>query len=139
MNQTKHEADFSVLFTSSPHMMVETDKAKHMKIRELASSWGKANAGSTLEKSYTLTVPVNLAAKIAALSEMYQQTENEILNDLLNAALLEVESSMPYVQGRTVIGEDECGDPIFEDVGPTPRFIELSRKHLGQLRKLLLA
>ncbi|HET8705579.1 MAG TPA: pilin assembly protein [Pseudomonadales bacterium] len=109
-----------------------------MKIRELASSWGKASAVETIEKTYTLSVPVSLAAKIAALSEMYQQTENEILNDLLIAALAEVESSMPYVKGKKVIGEDECGDPIFEDIGPTPRFIELSRKHLGHLRKSML-
>lgn len=109
-----------------------------MKIRELASSWGKPSVHATMERSYTLTVPINLAAKIAALSEMYQQAENEILNDLLNAALAEVESSMPYVKGQKVIGEDECGDPIFEDIGPTPRFIELSRKHLGQLRKSML-
>jgi hypothetical protein len=27
---------------------------------------------------------------------------------------------------------DEQGDPLYEDVGPTPRFLALSRKYLRQ-------
>ena len=36
---------------------------------------------------------------------------------------------MPYVAGQRVIATDEQGDPVYEDSGPTPRFIELTRKH----------
>jgi hypothetical protein len=28
-----------------------------------------------------------------------------------------------------VISTDEQGDPVYEDVGPTPRFMELARRH----------
>jgi len=110
-----------------------------MKIKELASSWGKPSVDVPMERTYKLTVPISVAAKVAALAEMYHQSENEILNDLLNAALGEIASTMPYIKGQKVIGEDECGDPIFEDVGPTPRFLELSRKYLSQLRSTALS
>jgi hypothetical protein len=36
---------------------------------------------------------------------------------------------MPYVAGGRVISTDEQGDPVYEDVGPTPRFMALARQH----------
>jgi hypothetical protein len=32
-----------------------------------------------------------------------------------------------------VVATDEQGDPLYEDIGPTPRFLALSRKYLQQL------
>jgi hypothetical protein len=32
-----------------------------------------------------------------------------------------------------VIATDEEGDPLYEDVGPTPRFLSLSRRYLHDL------
>jgi hypothetical protein len=40
---------------------------------------------------------------------------------------------MPYVPGERVISTDEQGDPIYEDVGPTPRFMQLAREHRRDL------
>jgi hypothetical protein len=37
------------------------------------------------------------------------------------------------VKGSTVVATDEEGDPLYEDVGPTPRFLALSRRHLHDL------
>ena len=45
----------------------------------------------------------------------------------------ELEESFPYVQGQHVVATDEEGDPLYEDVGPTPRFLALSRRHLEDL------
>jgi len=39
------------------------------------------------------------------------------------------------VPGPQVIATDEQGDPIYEDIGPTPRFLELSRQHLHRLQQ----
>jgi hypothetical protein len=44
-------------------------------------------------------------------------------------ALRELAAAMPYVAGKRVISTDEQGDPVYEDVGPTPRFLELARMH----------
>jgi len=75
------------------------------------------------------------AAKIHALAEMYpRRSINQIITDLLNAALREVESSFPYKAGKTIVAQDEEGDPLYEDVGPTPRYLSLSKKHLQLIK-----
>ena len=74
------------------------------------------------------------AAKIAALAEMFPgRTREQIITELMSAALSELESTLPYIQGERVSSIDELGDPIYEDVGPTERFSRLVRKHLQQL------
>jgi hypothetical protein len=52
---------------------------------------------------------------------------------LLGAALKEIAAAMPYVAGQRVIATDEQGDPVYEDIGPTPRFIQLARQHRRRL------
>ena len=59
------------------------------------------------------------------------RTPEQIITDLLATALQEIETSMPYVAGKKGISNDEQGDPIYEDVGLTPRFVELTRKSVS--------
>ena len=74
------------------------------------------------------------AARLAALAEMYpKRNTEELLGELIGAALEELEASFPYIKGQHVIATDEEGDPLYEDVGPTPRFLTLSRRHLHDL------
>ncbi|MNN80504.1 hypothetical protein D3C81_1972440 [compost metagenome] len=74
------------------------------------------------------------AARLAAIIEMYPKRQpEELLGDLIGAALEELERSFPYVKGSTVVATDEEGDPLYEDVGATPRFLALSRQHLHDL------
>jgi hypothetical protein len=69
-----------------------------------------------------------------ALTEMFPgRRETEIITDLLGAALDELERAMPYTPGDRIVAEDEQGDPVYEDVGPTPRFASLSKKYRAQL------
>jgi hypothetical protein len=60
---------------------------------------------------------------------------SEIITDLLSAALNELESSLPYQRGDHVVALDEEGDPLYEDVGPTPRYLMLTRKHLQRYKR----
>jgi len=53
----------------------------------------------------------------------------QLISELLTVALKELAAAMPYVAGQRVISTDEHGDPVYEDIGPTPRFIELARSH----------
>lgn len=105
-----------------------------MKIRELAQHWEETATGRLTETGYTLHLDVEAAARLAALSEMYpKRRPEELLGELIGAALEELEASFPYVKGKHVVATDEEGDPLYEDVGPTPRFLTLSRQHLHQL------
>ncbi len=79
----------------------------------------------------TILTLLPYTTRLAALIDMYpKRTAEELLGELVAAALEELEASFPYVQGRQVIATDEEGDPLYEDIGPTPRFLTLSRQHL---------
>lgn len=106
-----------------------------MKVNELMRHWEKTASGRITEQTYEVHLPLEDAARLEALREMYPKTTPErLITDLLSAALGELESGMPYVKGSTVVAEDEEGDPIFGDEGPTPRFLSLSQKHLHKLK-----
>ena len=107
-----------------------------MKVKDLVQLWEDTASGQLTQSTYTIQLPIEDAAKLSALAEMYPKRSIEtLLTDLLHAALMEVESGFPYVKGKNVIAEDELGDPMFEDVGQTPRFLTLTRKHLNRLRE----
>jgi len=105
-----------------------------MKIRELANHWEQNAKGRLTKTRYAIHLDVESAARLAALTEMYPKRHaEELLGELIGAALEELETSFPYVKGQHVVATDEEGDPLYEDVGPTPRFLELSRHHLHEL------
>jgi hypothetical protein len=102
-----------------------------MKIRELARHWERSAKGRLSPTGHVLHLDVESAARLAALAEMYpKRRPEELLGELLGAALEELEASFPYVKGQQVIATDEEGDPLYEDIGPTPRFLALSRRYL---------
>ncbi|TWI58762.1 hypothetical protein IQ22_00474 [Pseudomonas duriflava] len=105
-----------------------------MKISELVKEWEQTATGRMSHAQYNLVLDIESAARLHALHEMYpKRSVEELLSELVSAALADLEAHFPYVKGTTVVATDELGDPIYEDVGPTPRFLELSRKYLKQL------
>jgi predicted DNA-binding protein len=106
-----------------------------MKIKALAECWEQQAKATLTSDEYSLRLPLEDAAKITALAEMYpKRTKSEIIGELLSAALDELETSFPYVAGKKVITKDEMGDPIFEDIGPMPKFLDLSKKHSSVMK-----
>lgn len=107
-----------------------------MDIKALLQKWETADSVKMAPCEYRVRLPVPDAARVAALVEMYpHKSETEIITELLGAALDMVEAAFPYEQGTRVIAEDELGDPIYEDIGPTPRFLALSKKYMEWLLK----
>jgi hypothetical protein len=105
-----------------------------MKIRELARHWEQNAKGRLTKTRYSIHLDVESAARLAALTEMYPKHHpEELLGELIGAALEELETSFPYVKGQHVVATDEEGDPLYEDIGPTPRFLALSRRYLHDL------
>lgn len=106
-----------------------------MHIKQLLEEWESNSHGHEAPISMSVNIPLDVAARILALNELYpERTQEQIFIELLTVALDEVEEAFPYVQGDKVISEDEFGDPIYEDTGLTPRFIELTRKYQQQLK-----
>ncbi|MDP3814768.1 pilin assembly protein [Pseudomonas sp.] len=107
-----------------------------MKIRELIRHWEQNAKGSLTRSPYQIHLDLESAARLATLQEMYPKRHiEELLGELLGAALEELEASLPYVKGSQVVATDEQGDPLYEDIGLTPRFLALSRKHLELLNQ----
>jgi hypothetical protein len=68
------------------------------------------------------------------LAELFPgQPIEVIITDLLHAGLDEIAAAIPYERGPKVISRDDQGDPVYEDIGLTPRFVELTRKFKKQL------
>ena len=107
-----------------------------MKASELLLHWEKEFGEPLSATHYELPLNVKDAARLEALAEMFPGSSKErILRDLVSAALSDLTSGFPYVAGDKVVAQDEEGYPVFEDIGPTPQFLQLTRKHLNSLQK----
>ncbi len=107
-----------------------------MKVNELLDHWNEAPSQQLTARKYTARLPVWDAARIGALAELFpSRTKTQIMTDLVSAALNELESKIPYVRGDKVISEDDHGDPIYEDVGLTTKFLEIARSYAKQLQE----
>ncbi|MEJ1966191.1 MAG: type 1 pili tip component [Gammaproteobacteria bacterium] len=109
-----------------------------MRFKELLDSWRQNASGARTASEYVVRLPVDDAARLHALGELFPgRTTEQLITDLLGAALHEVAAAMPYVPGKKVISTDEQGDPVYEDSGQTPRFTELTRQYKKKLESEL--
>jgi hypothetical protein len=98
--------------------------------KELLESWHESAAAPRTARTFVVRLPVDDAARLAALAELFPgRSSEQLITELLGAALKEVAAAMPYVPGKRIISTDEQGDPVYEDAGLTPRFMELARRH----------
>jgi hypothetical protein len=100
-----------------------------VKFKPLLDRWKKDRPPVRTAKEYAVRLPLDDASRLHALLELFPgRTVEEIVTDLLHVALDEIAAAMPYEPGPKVISRDDHGDPVYEDVGMTPRFVELTRK-----------
>ena len=105
-----------------------------MRIAELIQRWHGETHTRAAARTYIVRLPLRDAARIEALRVMYpNRSDSQIMADLIRAGLDELEVAMPYVPGKRIIAEDDYGDPIYEDLGPTPQFYSLSHEILRKL------
>jgi hypothetical protein len=107
-----------------------------VKFKPLLDRWKKHPPPPRTAKEYAVRLPLDDASRLHALLELFPgSTVEEIVTDLVHAGLDEIAAAMPYEPGPKVISRDDHGDPVYEDIGMTPRFVELTR----QLKKSLQA
>ncbi len=100
-----------------------------MKFKPLLERWKNEAVAPRTANAYAVRLPLDDASRLHALAALFPgQTIEEIITDLLHAGLDEIAAAMPYVPGEKVISHDDHGDPVYEDVGLTPRFVELTRQ-----------
>lgn len=100
-----------------------------VKFKSLLDRWKKDPPPTLTAREYAVRLPLDDASRLHALTELFPgRTAEELITDLLHAGLDEIAAAMPYEAGPTIISRDDQGDPVYEDVGLTPRFVELTRK-----------
>ncbi len=105
-----------------------------MKFKPLLDHWQRPAGPTLTAEEYRVRLPLDDASRLHALAALFPGRElPEIITDLLHAGLDEIAESMPYEPGPRIISRDDHGDPVYEDAGLTPRFVELTR----QFRKSL--
>jgi hypothetical protein len=106
-----------------------------VKFKPLLDHWKKDAPPLRTAKEYAIRLDLDDASRLHALAELFPgQPLEEIISDLLRAGLDEIAAAMPYVRGPKVISRDDQGDPLYEDIGLTPRFVDLTRKHKKSLQ-----
>ncbi len=105
-----------------------------MKMQHLLTRWQTFARPPEAQLSLHAEIGHHDAARLHALADMYSGGNvSAVLADLLHVALDELEEAFPYTHGKRQVGEDEFGDPLYEDIGPTPRFLALTQQHLKAL------
>jgi hypothetical protein len=106
-----------------------------VKFKTLLDRWRKDAAPARTVKEYAIRLPLDDASRLHALLELFPGwSAEEIITDLLHAGLDEIAAAMPYERGPKIISRDDQGDPVYEDIGLTPRFVELTRKFKKSLQ-----
>ena len=106
-----------------------------MKIKELVKHWDKHGRGRLPRDAAYLSLADQHHDRLQKLAALYpMKSTQDLMRDLISAALDELETSFPYVQGEKVVAYDEDGFEIYEDKGLTPQFVALSQKHIKRLK-----
>ncbi len=106
-----------------------------MNFKSLLDTWAREFEPEKTDKAYAVHLTLEDAARIHALADLFPGIDAErVITDLLAAALDEMQAAIPYEQGSEVVREDEYGDPVYNDAGMTPRFLELVQSHKALLK-----
>lgn len=103
------------------------------KVSALLASWEKQGHLAQQMQQLNISLSNDDVAKIAALSEVYHLSEEQLLTSIIHSSLLEIEQAMPYKQGTKIIREEE-GEPIYEDIGPTPTYLHAKQRKQKELK-----
>lgn len=117
-----------------------------MKSNQLHDLWTSPDNSRLTSKQFSFRLPVHIAAKIAALCEIYpQKNRTQIVADLLTAAIDDLEKHLPEGVGEPVeerwseeigrqLGEKE---PLFYLGGTRGKFRGSANRHYFELEKEL--
>jgi hypothetical protein len=117
------------------HILISRYGGAVVKFKPLLDRWKREAAPLRTAREYPIRLDLDDAARLHALAELFPgQPIEAIITDLLHAGLDEIAAAMPYERGPKVISRDDRGDPLYEDIGLTPRFVELTRKFKKSLQ-----
>lgn len=100
------------------------------RVKQLLEEWSRQRQDQTLTKVIEVELSDEDYARLRALTELYsERNERQIISELISAMLDEIEEALPYLPGKTIVAEDEFGDPVYEDVGLSRKFEQLKKQY----------
>jgi len=121
-----------------------------MKTQHLHDMWSSPDNSRLVSKQFSFRLPVHIAAKLAALAELYpQKNRTQVVADLLTAALDDLEANLPQELGAAESQDDariekliannlgEEYEPYYELSGARAQFRALANKHYKELENEL--
>jgi len=117
-----------------------------MKAEQLHDLWASPDNSRLTTKQFSFRLPVHIAAKIAALCEIYpQKNRTQIVADLLTTALDDLEKSLPECAGERVEPDIEAHiahetgteEAVYYMGGIRARFHSAANRHYRELEKEL--
>jgi len=121
-----------------------------MKTQHLHDMWSGSDNSRLTSKQFSFRLPVHIAAKLAALADLYpQKNRTQVVADLLTAALDNLEENLPQALGSPISKEDEKNErmiaehlnEVYEHLyslgGARARFRHLANDHYKALEKEL--
>lgn len=107
-----------------------------MKAKDLLTIWSAPDNSRLTSKQFSFRLPVHVAAKVAALCEMYpHKSRTQIVADLLSSALADLERAFPKIEGRDAEPNFEDQVVLVEDIGPGNTFRRLANKHFEEIER----
>ena len=107
-----------------------------MKASDLVTVWSAPDNSRLTPKQFSFRLPTHVAAKLAALEEMFPgRSRTQLVGDLLASALSEAADALPAIDGRPLGEDPDTGEKIHEMVGPRARFFELAEKHFKAIEE----
>lgn len=108
-----------------------------MKSSDLHSLWAAPDNSRVTAKQHSFRLPVHVAARIAALCDLYpNKTKTEIVGDLLAAALDDVVQGLPVSAGAPVDGLPDQR-AAYREEGLRAEFRRLANRHYRSLEQEL--
>lgn len=106
-----------------------------MKASDLVTVWSAPDNSRLTAKQYSFRLPVHVAAKLAALEELYPtRSRTQLVGDLLTAALAEVEKNIEWHAGAPLGHKHpDTGEEMFALAGPRLQFHQAANKHYAAI------
>lgn len=114
-----------------------------MKTEHLHDLWAGPDNSRLTTKQFSFRLPVHIAAKIAALCEIYpQKNRTQIVADLLTSSLNDLEEKLPMALGEQAdpgLGEliaresNERYEDLYYMGGPRGKFRRIANHHYFEL------
>ena len=121
-----------------------------MKTQHLHDMWSGPDNSRLTSKQFSFRFPTHIAAKIAALADLYpQKNRTQIVADLLTSALDDLEKNLPQALGYPLDEQSEYDqqmladhlgeeyEPLYHLGGTRGKFRDLANEHYQELEKEL--